>query len=164
MAKLPGSFNAEDHEDMRDFTPVPKDNYVMYVADSDYLQTKDKNGHYLKLEIKIDEGDYEGRTIWRNLNLDNPNKTAVQIANQELAELCRACGFPGGIEDSEELHGIRFTAEVDIKKARSKEETDQNIIRHYHQLEGASSPAAPKKTGEEKPKTKPKVQFDDDED
>src|SRR5690606_36007197 len=102
--------------------------------------------------------------IWRNLNLDNPNKTAVQIANQELAELCRACGFPGGIEDSEELHGIRFTAEVDIKKGKTKEDADQNVIRHYHALEGAATPTASKKVGEEKPKTKPKVQFDDDED
>jgi hypothetical protein len=141
MAKLPNAFNAEDHGDMG-FNPIPKDNYALKITESSYDQTKSKDGHALKLKIEVHEGEFEGRVIFRNLNLDNPSKQAMDIANREFATICRACGFPNGVEDSEELHGIVFTGEVDIKPGKG-DYPAQNVIMNYLPLAGESKPAKP---------------------
>jgi hypothetical protein len=85
------------------------------IKESDVKETKRGDGQYLKLTFEIIEGDYAGRRIWSNLNLVNPNEKAVEIAQRELAGICKACGFSETPEDSMELHGIPMEATVKIQ-------------------------------------------------
>lgn len=164
MASLPGSFNADDHGDMG-FEPIPKDNYVLQIVESDYKPNSNRNGHFLSLKMEVQEGEYKGRIIYRNLNLDNPSSKAVEIANKELATICRACSKTRGIEDSEELHGIDFIASIVVKKG-SGDSADQNEVQSYKPLSGAERPARPDADdGDEKPVAKKgggKPIFDDE--
>lgn len=181
MAQLPGAFNANDHKDMG-FEPIPKENYVFRVTESAYKENSKKTGHNLSLKLVVQEGEYAGRIIYRNLCLTHENQTTVDIAQRELATICRACGLPNGIDDSEELHGIDFGASVAVQSGKG-DNPDQNIITKYFPLEGAERPAAAvaKSTGtssgskkpvfedEEEPEAKPttgkkKPVFEDDED
>jgi hypothetical protein len=112
MATL--NFNAENVEPNTGFDPIPAGRYNLMVEDTDMCETKAGNGHYLKITFKVIEGEYVNRFIWLNLNLDNPNPKAVEIAQRELSGLCRACGKMS-IEDSEELHGEIVSGQVKIK-------------------------------------------------
>lgn len=139
MARLPGSFNANEYDDMG-FGVIPKGDYLMQITDSEYKENSKKSGHFLSLKREIMEGKYKGRTFYANLNLDNPNPKAVEIANKEFATTCRACGKVT-VEDSEELHFIPHIVSIAVKPGKG-DEPDQNIITGVKPAAGYASPAA----------------------
>ena len=63
------------------------------------------------------------------MNLDNPNQTAVEIANKEFASMCEACGVDE-VEDSTELHGIPFGMRLGIKPGDANW-PPKNVIKAY---------------------------------
>ena len=117
MSILPNAFDSNQHEDMSDFTPIPADKYTAQIVSSSVETTKDKKGKYVKLEFAILSGEYKGRKIWTNLNIINANPQAVEIANKELATICRAVGKVR-VQDTQELHGIPLMLGVGIKPAK----------------------------------------------
>ena len=113
MAKLGKAFDSNKHDDMNNFEPVPAAAYTVKITKSDLVATKDKKGKYISLEFEIMKGDYKGRKIWTNLNIINNNPVAVEIAEKELATICRACG-KSVIQDTQQLHGIPLLMKVRI--------------------------------------------------
>ena len=137
MAKLIQPANTNGNQEvLNDFTPVPPNDYKVIIAKSEFKKTKAGTGHYLSLQMKIIEGEYKGRTLFENLNLDNPNPTAVEIANKALNTICKACNKVG-VQDSEELHGIPMIATVSITEA-TKTKPASNSIKFYAPVEGAA--------------------------
>ncbi len=159
MAKLPGAFNSEDHDDMGTFTLLPKGKYNAVIHETDYRENKKQNGHFLEIKFTINEGEFVGSELRSYLNLDNPSAVAVDLANKELATICRAVGKVA-IEDSEELHGHELTLDVDIDPGKG-DNPDRNKISFYLPLEGAAKPG---KTEKVKPAVKRKPIFEDDDD
>lgn len=118
MAELGGTFDSAGHEDMNTgFDPFPAGTYLAKVVESDFLPTAKKDGKYIKLKFEIMEGEFKGRFVWTNLNVMNPSPVAVDIANKELATLCRAVGVPK-LQDTQQLHGIPIKMKVKIKPAK----------------------------------------------
>lgn len=135
MAKL--NFNASAVEiPERTYGPLPAGEYEMMVIKSDTKTIKAGNGHYLELEMQVLSGDQSGRRHWERLNLDNPSKKTVEIAEEQLARLCHALGLPH-VDDSEELHDRPFIAVVSI----DKKDPTSNRIYDFKPVEGAA-PAA----------------------
>lgn len=148
MAKLDNAFDSDQHDDMIGaFDPIPADDYLAHITASDIKQTKAKTGKYIKFEFTIIDGEYKGRKIWTNLNIINRNPVAVEIAQKELATLCRACGV-AQVEDTQELHGIPFVMSVKIKPA-SGDFPAGNEPCGYAAVEGGEAPA-PKATAAQK--------------
>lgn len=136
MAKL--NFNASAVEmPARTFGPLPAGEYEMMVIKSDNKVIKAGNGHYLELEMQVISGAHSGRRHWERLNLDNPSKKTVEIAEEQLARLCAALGL-AQIEDSEELHDRPFIARVVI----DKKDPTSNRIYDFMPAEGAASAPA----------------------
>ena len=133
MAKL--NFNASTVAPMapRSFDPLPAGEYEMIITKSDVKPTKAGTGHYLELEMQVVAGEHSGRRHWERLNVDNPNKTAEEIAKAALASLCFAVGVTD-MEDTVQLHDIPFVAHVQI----DRKEPDRNRIVGY-----ATAGAAP---------------------
>ena len=132
MAKL--NFNASAVEiTERTYGPLPAGEYEMMVIKSDTKTIKAGNGHYLELEMQVLSGDQSGRRHWERLNLDNPSKKTVEIAEEQLARLCAALGL-AQIEDSEELHDRPFIATVVI----DKRDPTSNRIYDFKPAEGAA--------------------------
>jgi hypothetical protein len=125
MASL-NNFNAAEVSPGNDFEPIPAGRYNVIITDSEMVTTKAGDGEYLKLTFKVLEGDHVGRLIWTNLNLDNPNPKAVEIAQRELSAICRAVDVMTP-EDSTELHGIPLSGMVKIRKGTDGY-ADQNTI------------------------------------
>ena len=141
MATL--NFDAREVEPATAFEAIPAGRYQVVITDSDMRQTRAGNGHYLWLEFEVTQGDYAGRKLWSNLNLDNPNPEAVRIANAELSAICRAVNVLTP-KDSVELHNLPLTVVVRCKKDQN--DTIVNDIRGYEARENpaqsGSVPAA----------------------
>lgn len=129
MSMLPEVFNAKDNEKMGGFEPIPAGWYLAEVVKSEMKDTAAGTGKYLTCQLKILEGEYEGRYLFNLLNIVNSNSVAVEIAQKELASMCEACELDE-IEDSTELHGIAMAVRVVIKAA-SANYPAKNEIKAY---------------------------------
>jgi len=142
MAKLIQPANTNGNQEvLNDFTPVPPNDYKVIITKSEFKKTRAGTGHYLSIQMKIIEGEYKGRILFENLNLDNPNPTAVEIANKALNTICKACNKVG-VQDSEELHGIPMIATVAVTEA-TKTRPASNDIKFYAPVEGAMNESSP---------------------
>lgn len=134
MANLSG-FDATQVDPSVDFEPIPAGKYLAIITDSGMKPTKSGNGSYLELTFQVLDGPYKNRLLWSRLNLDNPNRQAVEIARGQLSAICHAVGVPRP-KDSVELHGIPLTITVRLKRRDDGEVF--NEIRGYAKKEAAT--------------------------
>ena len=135
MAQLPSAFNAGQHDKMEDFTPIPEGERVpVMIVKSEIKDTKAGDGKRLLLWQKVQSGEYKGKTVFIGLNIVNPNPTAVEIAQKELASICEACGKVT-ITDSQELHGIQFFATVGVEEQDGY--PPRNFVKKYESVNAA---------------------------
>jgi len=134
MANLNG-FNASEVEPTSNFEPLPAGKYLAAITESEMKPTKTGSGKYLQLTFTVIDGPYKNRILWARLNLDNPNRTAVEIARKELSAICHAVGVMTP-KDSVELHGLPMVVTVGCKK---REDTGDitNEIKGYAPRETA---------------------------
>ena len=125
MADL-GNFDANKVEPTSSFDPIPEGKYVAIVTESEMKPTKSGNGRYLELTFQIIEGQHANRNVWARLNLDNPNKQAVEIARGQLSAICRAVGVLTP-KDSVELHNLPLVIHVKCKKREDTGEMTNEI-------------------------------------
>lgn len=140
MANLNG-FDANTVDPATDFEPLPAGKYLAVITDSQMKPTKSGTGHYLELTFQVVDGQFKNRLLWSRLNLDNPNRLAVQIAQGELSAICRAVGVLQP-KDSVELHNLPLLITVKCKK---REDTGDvvNEIRGYAAKDTAAGAPQP---------------------
>jgi hypothetical protein len=128
MASLSG-FNANEVEPSTGFDPLPAGDYLLVITDSESKPTKAGTGSYLALTLEVVEGQFQGRKLFHNLNLENPNQQAVDIARAELSAICRAVGVPTP-QDSCELHNLPMRVKVGLEKRKDTGEM-QNRLKKF---------------------------------
>lgn len=143
MPSLNG-FDANTVDPTTEFEPVPAGKYLAVIVESEMKATKSADGHYLELKFQLLEGPCKNRMLWSRLNLDNPNRQAVQIAQAELSAVCRAVGVMQP-KDSIELHNLPLLITVKCKK---RDDTGDvvNVIRGYAKKETANGARAQETT------------------
>jgi len=129
MAELPDVFKAKDHA----ATTIPDSWQMMEIVKSEYKSNSAKTGHYLTCQVKVIDGEYKGKIVFELMNLDNPNQTAVEIAQRTLAQICDACGIED-LEDSEDLHNIPMACKIATQPGNAGY-PPKNVIKQY-KLEG----------------------------
>jgi len=85
-----GNFDASQVEPKRDFVALPAGIYNVVCMDAQWKATKAGTGKMLVLTFEVIDGPKKERKVITRLNLENPNATAVQIAQSELSSICRA--------------------------------------------------------------------------
>jgi len=149
MADLYG-FNAEEHDTSDNFTPIPNGNYKCILESSEMKETKAGDGEYLKCKFLVVEGDKDGRKLFHNINLKNPNPIASEIGKKDLAKICKAVNVKTP-KDSSELHNIPMILKVVVVKDDYKGEGQmKNEIKHFSPVGEASQTASPAVSGESK--------------
>lgn len=143
MANLSG-FNANEVQPSGNFEAIPAGMYQACIVASEMKPTSKGTGEYLKLTWEILDGEYKGRKLWSQLNLKNPNATAVQIARGELSAICRATGVLTP-NDSEDLHNIPVALTVKVRKDDNG--NLQNEIKGYKPLNAAAPNPQPATAG-----------------
>lgn len=133
-------FNAENVEPNAPRDPIPAGWYKAVIEATEEKPTKAQTGSYLQLTIQVIEGDHAGRKITDRLNLNNPNATAVEIAQRTLSSICRAVGVMTP-RDSADLMDKPMMVKVKVKPA-SGDYGASNEVDDYAAPDKASAPAA----------------------
>lgn len=136
MGNLGEGFDASGVEPSKSFEPIPKGKYPVIVESSEMLPFKNAEGSKLALKLQIIDGEYKGRKLFDNLNLEHSNKQTVEIAQRQLSALCHATGVMKPV-DSAELHDIPVMAVVTIKPA-SGDYGPKNNIQTYEAMAGVA--------------------------
>lgn len=139
MASLQG-FDASTVPEQESFAALPEGQYVVIATGSEMKPTKNGQGQFLQIVFEVLDGQQKGRKLWARLNLVNGNQIAVDIANRELAAICRAVGVIKP-NDSAELHNrpllVTVAVEVDDRKREG------NTIKKYEAVNAGASMATP---------------------
>jgi len=122
-------FDANSVEPQAEYVPLPAGWYKAVFTTSEEKPTKAQTGSYLQLGAEIIEGEHQGRKLIERLNLNNPNSTAVEIAQRTLSGICRAVGVMTP-RDSSDLHDKPFMVKVAVKPADGQYNAS-NEIKEY---------------------------------
>ena len=139
MARFDTSFDATSIEPTTAYELLPAGTYRAQIVESEMRVTKNGMGQFLWLMIDILEGEQQGRKIFDQLNLVNPNPTTVEIAQRTLSAICHATGRMH-VTDSEELHLIPMTIQVKIRPPKNGY-GESNAIAYLPPDKGATSAA-----------------------
>jgi len=102
-----------------DFEPMPQGKYNAMITKNEIVSTQ-AGGQMLVLHCKVLEGQYVNRMVFWNLNIQNSNPKAVEIANEHLAILLSNLGLPAPSQhfETDTLMGIPFVMGVKIRPAQ----------------------------------------------
>lgn len=137
-------FNANEVEPQQSRTPIPAGWYKGVITTSEEKPTKAQTGSYLQMEIEIIEGEHQGRKVFERLNLNNPNSTAVEIAQRTLSSICRAIGVLTP-RSSVDLHDKPMMIKVKVTPPRDGYAEGNEIAEYAAPNKGGA--AAPSETG-----------------
>ena len=142
-------FNANEVEPQSGFEPIPAGEYEAVITRSEEKTTRNGLGQFLQLEFEIVGGDYNGRKLWTNLNLQNPNARTVEFARTELSAICRAVNVLQP-KDPADLYNIPLIISVKQKMNESTGEMG-NAIKGYRDKGSApKNPVAPTASAQQK--------------
>ena len=150
MAFLDQSFSASDLPvSTHNFEPLPAGWYTASITGADIKNTKAGTGQYIAVKYTITGPSFQGRIVFGNLNIKNPNVKAEEIGRQQLGEIMRAIGL-AKVTDTDQLIGGNISIKLDVK--RSEEYGDSNEVKGFKAIAGgasamptASAPSAPTK-------------------
>jgi len=148
MAFLGQSFTVKDIPEQDGFEPVPAGWYNARITEAEVKSTKAGTGSYIKVRYDITGPTHQGRVIYGNINLSNPNQQAEQIGIQQLGSLARAIGLEV-ISDSDQLINRDVQIKLSIKKDTSGQYNDSNDVKGFKAIDGTmpSMPTSSAPTG-----------------
>jgi len=130
------------------YDPLPAGWYRAKINDADLRDTKAGNGQYIAVRYDITGPTHEGRVVWGNLNIKNPNPKAEEIGRQQLAELMGAIGI-AKVRDTDQLIGGELEIKLAIRK--SEEYGDSNDVKGYKAIAGSAAPQPSAPSGGSQP-------------
>lgn len=140
MALLNQTFNAEElpQGNDGDFQPLPAGWYSVTINDAEIRTTKAGNGQYIAVRYDVTGPTHQGRVVFGNINISNPNPKAEEIGHQQLGQLMRAIGLTQ-VSDTDQLIG--GSLEIKLKIRKSDEYGDSNDVSGFKAIAGSSAPA-----------------------
>lgn len=124
------NFDATNIEPSSEYQPLPVGEYAVVITESNMQATKAGTGEYIKLKFEVIEGTFKGRTLFSNLNINNTNQTAVEIAMRDLSAICRAVNRMQ-ITDTSQLHNQPLTVKVGLEPSNKGDGSFNNVIKAY---------------------------------
>ena len=146
-----GDFNANDHNDEHDDSPLPAGEYYLEVENINLKDTANGQGKGCNVQFDVlghkDDGSQVGRKVFVWFNLAHSNETAQKIGLAQFASLCKAVGIvaPRG---TDELLGAKFVGSI----ALDKKDNTRNVIKKYSPIEQTAPAQAAATTETAKPK------------
>ena len=144
-----GGFDANTVEPNAPREVLPAGWYKCVFTKSEEKPTKAQTGSYLQMNAEIIEGEHQGKSLTERLNLNNPNVTAVEIAQRTLSAICRAVGVMTP-RNSDELHDKPLMVKVKVKAAQGDYGAN-NEIENYSEVSGGAPKAETKAGGSTPP-------------
>jgi len=111
------------------YDPIPDGEYILKALDAEEKTTSRGDGSYIKVKFEVTKGEYSGRLLWQNFNINNPSEKAQRIGRQQLVSWATACGKPDA-DDTDKLLDKPFRAAVSIEKGTGGY-SDSNKIKAF---------------------------------
>jgi hypothetical protein len=147
MAFLSQSFDVSDlPKGSGEFSPLPAGWYCATISGAEVKETKAGTGEYIAIKYSITGPTHQGRVIFGNLNIKNPNPKAEEIGRQQLGDIMRAIGL-ARVTDTDQLIGGNLVIKLDVKE--DDKYGERNEVKGFKAVMGAMSslptvaPAAP---------------------
>lgn len=116
-------FSPATVEPATDFDVYPPGKYSVLIEAAEVKPTKTGTGHILKLTMQILDGEYKGRKLFDNINLQNPSAQCVEIGMRTLSALGRALSIAAITDTTQLLKGVVI--------AHVKAQDGRNNVRTY---------------------------------
>ena len=140
MAQLHTPFVESDlPKSERSYEPLPAGWYTATIGGAEVKATKAGTGEYISIRYDVTGPTHQGRVVFGNLNIKNPNPAAEAIAYQQMGELMRAIGL-GRVDDTDQFIGGQLQIKLDIRK--SEQYGDSNDVKAFKSLSGGAMPMA----------------------
>jgi hypothetical protein len=124
MAQL--NFDASQVDPQQSLEPLPTGWYNCVIDNSEIKPTKDGTGAYLSLSFRVLDGDCAGRKVYTNLNIQNKNMVAQEIAFKQLSAICHAVGVIQ-CPQSELLHDKPLQLRVTLQPPKDGYDASNNV-------------------------------------
>ena len=128
------NFDFSDAEDVKSST-LPKGKYHVAITNAEVKDSKTGNP-MLKLEFTVQDGEYDGRKLWKSFMLKHDNKKVVDIAKSQIKSMCLAAGKEPRFSSPSDLLG--FEMEV-TTKVTTNDFGDQTEITFFKPLAAKKS-------------------------
>ena len=122
----------------RNFEPLPAGWYTVVVNGAEIKNTKAGTGQYIAIRYDVTGPTHQGRVVFGNLNIKNPNPKAEEIGRQQLGELMRAIGL-STVQDTDQLIGGQLMIKLDVRE--SEQYGASNDVKGF-KSNGSAPPAA----------------------
>jgi hypothetical protein len=141
MAQLDETFSADALPvSDRNFEPLPAGWYSAVVNGAEIKVTKAGTGKYIAVRYDITGPTHQGRVVFGNLNIKNPNPTAEKIGREQLGEIMRAIGL-ATVQDTDQLIGGQLMIKLEIRE--SEQYGNSNDVKGFKSA-GSAPPVAAK--------------------
>lgn len=97
------------------YDPLPPGWYHANITGAELKSTKAGNGQYIAVRYDITGPTHQGRVVFGNLNIKNPNPKAEEIGRQQLGEIMRAIGL-AKVTDTDQLIGGSLQIKLEIRQ------------------------------------------------
>lgn len=115
MALLNEAFSTETlPQSDNGFEPIPAGWYMVRINQASLETTKAGTGQYIKIRYDVVGPSHEGRVLFGNLNISNPNPKAEEIGRQQLGDMMRSIGL-NQVQDTDQLIGGELQVKVSVK-------------------------------------------------
>lgn len=140
--KLGETYSAAELLPSQSYDLLPAGWYTCIITEAELKPTKAGTGEYIKVRYDITGPSCQGRCVFGNFNIKNPNPKAEEIGRQQLGDLMRALGL-SAVHDTDQLINGHLSIKVDIRPA-SGEYNAQNEVKGW-KSNTASLPPQPSK-------------------
>lgn len=141
MAQLLETFSVDAlSQSTNNYEPLPPGWYTAIVNGAEIKNTKAGTGQYIAVRYDITGPTHQGRVVFGNLNIKNPNPKAEEIGRQQLGELMRAIGLTT-VQDTDQLIGGQLMIKLDVRE--SEQYGASNDVKGYKANSAAPKAAAP---------------------
>lgn len=134
------------------YEPLPPGWYHANITGAELKSTKAGNGQYIAVRYDITGPTHQGRVVFGNLNIKNPNPKAEEIGRQQLGDIMRAIGL-AKVTDTDQLIGGSLQIKLEIRTQEGYEPS--NDVKGYKSTSGGMAPQAastePQKVGQAAP-------------
>jgi hypothetical protein len=121
------------------FEPLPAGWYTVTITQAELKDTKAGNGQYIKLRYDVTGPTHQGRVVFGNLNIKNPNQKAEEIGRQQLGDIMRAIGL-AKVTDTDQLIGNSLSIKLDVKQ--DAQYGASNEVKGFKSMSGSAAPVA----------------------
>jgi hypothetical protein len=136
--KLSETYSAAELQPSQSYELLPAGWYTAIITEAELKDTKAGTGQYIKVRYDVTGPSGQGRCVFGNFNIKNPNAKAEEIGRQQLGDLMRALGLPA-VNDTDQLINGHLSIKVDIRPA-SGEYGAQNEVKGWRSNTGSLPP------------------------